>query len=412
MKTDVLALVMAGGEGRRLCPLTTERSKPAVPFGGRYRLIDFVLSNLTNSGVNAIYLLVQYQSLSLIEHVRKAWLTTPSITQRHFISLVPPRKCDGMDWFQGTANAVFQNLNLIREHEPDVVAVFGSDHVYRMDVRQMVEYHREREADVTICAMPVPLDQGTALGVIATDTDGRILEFQEKPTVPAPMPGRPSFCYASMGNYLFRPEVLYSALQAAENQGNFDFGKHVLPKLVRTHRVFAYDFSANRIPGSRANELPYWKDVGDIEGYFAANQDLLGEEPRFDEFRVDWPVCADYYTGPVAKILGGRIEDSLLGGGVLIRHAAIRRSIIRRQVFIDEGAELEDCIIIGFTRIGRGARLRRVIVDRCNVIEPHTTIGYDREADAARYFVSPSGIVVTQRGLCAHHPVEDLYGKS
>jgi glucose-1-phosphate adenylyltransferase len=409
MATDILALVMAGGEGSRLHPLTADRSKPAVPFGGRYRLVDFVLSNLTNSGVSAIYLLVQYQSLSLIEHVRRAWLTTPNILQRHFISLVPPQKCKGMDWFQGTANAVYQNLNLVREHDPEVVAVFGSDHIYRMDVRQMLAFHRDSGADVTVSATPVPLTQGSALGIIVADADGRVRGFQEKPAQPAVMPGRPGYCYASMGNYLFRPEVLYSALQAAEARGDYDFGKDVLPALVGDHRVFSYDFSTNRIPGSRADESSYWRDVGDIDSYFAANHDLLGETPRFDEFRVDWPVCADYYTGPVAKVLGGQIEDSLLGGGVLIRGASLRRSIIRRQVLIDEGAEVEDCIIIGFTRIGRGARLRRVIVDRCNVIEPGTVIGHDPEADAERYHVSPGGVVVTPRGLCAHRPIEDLY---
>jgi len=354
--------------------------------------------------------LVQYQSLSLIEHVRRAWLTTPNILQRHFISLVPPQKCKGMDWFQGTANAVYQNLNLVREHDPEVVAVFGSDHIYRMDVRQMLAFHRDSGADVTVSATPVPMAQASSLGIIVADADGRVRGFQEKPERPAAMPGRPGYCYASMGNYLFRPEVLYSALQAAEARGDYDFGKDVLPALVGGHRVFSYDFSGNRVPGSRADEVPYWRDVGDIDSYFAANHDLLGETPRFDEFRVDWPVCADYYTGPVAKILGGRIEDSLLGGGVLIRGATLRRSIVRRQVLIDDGAEVEDCIIIGFTRIGRGARLRRVIVDRCNVIEPGTVIGYDRAADAERFYVSPGGVVVTPRGLCAHRPIEDLYG--
>lgn len=411
MRTEILALVMAGGEGSRLYPLTAERSKPAVPFGGRYRIVDFVLSNLVNSGVHAIYLLVQYQSLSLIEHVRRAWLTTPHTFQRHFITMVPPQKSAGMGWFQGTANAVYQNLNLVRENEPEVVAVFGSDHVYRMDVRQMLAFHRERAADVTVAATPVPLKRGKCLGIIAADPDGRIRGFQEKPQTPAPMSGHPDSCYASMGNYMFRADVLYSALEATENRGDYDFGKDVIPKLARTHRVYAYDFSTNRIPGGAADEQPYWRDVGDIESYFAANQDMLGEEPLFNEFRVDWPVCADYYSGPVAKILGGQIEDSLLGGGVLIRHASVCRSVIRRQVLIDAGAEVEDCIIIGFTRIGRGARLRRVIVDRCNVIEPNTVIGYDPEADAQRFFVSPSGIVVTRRELCAHRPLEDLYRK-
>lgn len=389
---------MAGGEGNRLYPLTAHRSKPAVPFGGRYRVVDFVLSNLVNSGVQAIYLLVQYQSLSLIEHVRKAWISAPQTFSRQFITLVPPQMADGHSWFQGTANAVYQNLHLLLEHDADTVAVFGSDHVYRMDIRQMLDFHREQNADVTVSALPVPIEQALGFGVIEAGADGRIRRFQEKPRAPAAQPGRPGWCFASMGNYLFRADILVEALQAAQDRGDYDFGKDVLPRLVQTHRVFAYDFSTNRVPGSPPNVLPYWRDVGTIESYFESSQDMLGEHPRFDEFQLNWPVSVDYYTGPVTKILGGTIDDCLIASGVLIRHATVRRSIIRRHVLIDEGAEVEDCIIMGHTHIGRGARLRRVIVDHCNTIPDGTVIGEDAEADARCYHRSPTGIVVTSRG--------------
>ncbi len=404
-RESLVALVMAGGEGNRLYPLTAHRSKPAVAFGGRYRIVDFVLSNLVNSGIQAIYLLVQYQSLSLIEHVRKAWIGAPHTFNRQFITLVPPQMCDGMGPFQGTANAVYQNLHLIREHQADLVAVFGSDHVYRMDIRQMIDFHREREAAVTVAAVPVPVSQGPNFGIIEADADGRIRCFQEKPPVPAELRDRPGWCYASMGNYLFRADLLTEALQAAQSRGDYDFGKDVLPRLLESHRVYAYDFSTNRIPGNTSLEQSYWRDVGNIDAYFEANQDLLGERPRFDEFQLNWPVSVDYYIGPVAKILDGTIQDSLIGGGVLVRHAAIRHSIIRRHVLVDEGAEIDDCIIMGFTRIGPGAKLRRAIIDRCNDIPAGAVIGYDQEADGRYYHISPGGIVVTPRGLHIPEPV-------
>ena len=396
--SKILAMVMAGGNGRRLYPLTAERSKPAVPFGGRYRIVDFVLSNLINSEIHAIYLLVQYKSQSLIEHVRKSWVMSP-ITPEHFITIVPPQMRGGTDWFQGTADAVYQNLNLIYRHRPEIVAVFGADHIYRMDIRQMVEFHRERNADVTISALPVPIDQCTAFGVIGTDADGRVNQFQEKPKQPACIPNDPTHCYASMGNYLFNTDALIEALESCHDKSEHDFGQHVLPMLKSSHRVYAYNFANNQVPGVKPyEELAYWRDVGSIEAYFDASRDVLGIAPRFEAFNTEWPILSGNYLGPVAKIMYGDIKNSIIGGGTLINGARIHNSIIRREVRIEEGAEIEDCIIMDYSVIGKGANLRRVIADRFNFIEPHTHIGFNHEEDVKRYHVSPTGIVVLPHG--------------
>lgn len=401
----VLAIIMAGGEGKRLHPLTAERSKPAVPFGGRYRIVDFVLSNFINSGINSIYLLVQYKSQSLIEHVRKSWVLSP-INPAHFITIVPPQMRGGAEWFQGTADAVYQNLNLICLHQPEIVAVFGADHIYRMDIRQMVDFHREREADVTVAALPVPVSQCSNFGVIKTDSEGLIQEFQEKPADPACMPGDPTRCLASMGNYLFRTKTLTQALENCHDKSQYDFGHHVLPSLKSTHRVYAYNFETNKVPGVKPYEEPaYWRDVGTVEAYFDAHRDVLGLEPRFDIFNTQWPILSSNYLGPVAKIISGDIKNSILGGGALINGARIHNSVIRREVVIEEGAEIEDSIIMDHTVIGKGAKLKRVIVDRHNVIAPHTRIGYDRDQDAARYHISPGGYVVVPHGKGEFAPV-------
>ncbi len=403
----VLAIVMAGGEGSRLYPLTAERSKPSVPFGGRYRIVDFVLSNLVNSGIHSIYLLVQYKSQSLIEHVRKAW-GVPSSTFRHFVTIVPPQMRHGPDWFHGTADAVYQNRNLIYEHRPDVVAIFGADHIYRMDVNQMLEFHRERQAEATVAALPVGLEQAGDFGIIVAERDGRIRDFQEKPRSPAPMPDDPSRCYASMGNYLFDTEALLQSLEKAHERGDHDFGQHILPGLAREGRVFAYNFAENRIPGIKPyEEAAYWRDVGTLEAYFEAHRDLLGETPCFDEFNVAWPIHSGHYSGPVAKILGGEVENSLIGEGSLLKRARVRNSILRREVFLEPEVELEDCIVMDYARVGRGAKLRRVIVDRYNHIEPGAVIGYDEPQDRANYHVSPSGVVVLRRGARRLEPSYD-----
>lgn len=394
---SILAMIMAGGEGKRLHPLTAEQSKPAVPFGGRYRIVDFVLSSFVNSDIHAIYLLVQYKSQSLIEHVRKSWVMS-SVMPRHFITVVPPQMHGGSEWFQGTADAVYQNLDLIYKHRPDIVAVFGADHIYRMDIRQMAAFHVENNADITIAALPVALDQCPSFGVMAVDSQARITEFQEKPPHPIAIPSDPAHCYASMGNYLFKREVLLAALQGDRSGQQNDFGRDVIPRLLKSHRIVAYNFAQNKIPGVKPYEEPmYWRDVGSIEAYYAAHQDVLGLQPRFDVFNTEWPIHSSNYQGPVAKIISGDIKNSIIGGGSVINNARVHNSIIRRGVMIEEDVQIEDSIIMDYSVISRGSRLRKVIVDRHNILEPHTRIGFNREQDQ-RYCISDSGIVVVPHG--------------
>lgn len=405
MTTDrIIAFVMAGGQGSRLQPLTSARSKPSVPFGSRYRIVDFVLSNLINSQIRTIYLLVQYKSQSLIEHVRKAWTISP-LLQDQFVTVVPPQMRTGSNWFQGTADAVHQNINLLEEHAPDLVVVFGADHIYRMDIRQMISFHREQEADVTIAALPVPLEEARSFGVIVADADGRISGFQEKPANPLPMPGNPNCAFASMGNYVFDTKVLLNALHDSQQAGETDFGQHVLPRLLANQkRLFAYDFATNEIPGIKPYETQvYWRDVGGIDAYFNAHKDVLGAEPVFDAFNPEWPIYSSNYQGPVARVLGGQLTNSLLGAATVIHdNAKISNSIIRRETVIEEDVELEDCIIMDYVRVCRGSRLRRVIVDRHNIIDPGTVIGHDAAADRERFHVSPGGVTVVPSGLVGY----------
>lgn len=397
-RSKVLAFVMAGGEGTRLSPLTAEHSKPSLPFGGRYRIVDFVLSNLVNSDIDSIYLLVQYKSQSLIEHIRKAWVLSPMRSEQ-FVTAVPPQMLKGTDWFQGTADAVYQNINLIHQHDPDLVAVFGADHIYRMDIRQMVHFHQERQAEVTVAALPVPLEEAAAFGVIATDPEGRIQEFQEKPEQPSPMPSDPTRAYASMGNYLFSTQALMEIFEEGQHRDENDFGKDVLPRLLHERRLYAYDFATNQVPGVKAfEEKSYWRDVGTLDTYFKANQDTLGIKPHFDIFNPFWPIYSSNYQGPSARIIDGSIINSTVAGGTLICGARLRNSIVRREVILEEGVELEDCFIMDYVRIKRGARLRRAIVGRYNLIKAKSQIGYDPEADGEHYHLSPSGIVVIPPG--------------
>lgn len=395
----VVAFVMAGGEGSRLRPLTTDRCKPAVPFGSRYRIVDFVLSNLTNSDIRSIYVLVQYRPQSLIEHVRKAW-TVSSLFSDQFVTVVPPQMTKTSTVFGGTADAVYQSLDLMNMHRPDMVAIFGADHIYRMDVRQMVRFHCEHEADATVAALPVPLSQASSFGIIETDASGRIIGFDEKPKAAKPMPDDPDRAYASMGNYLFSADVLREALEEAHRRGETDFGKHVLPRMAQTHGVYAYNFATNEVPGTKDyEETAYWRDVGTLDTYFDAHLDVLGLEPRFDAFNPQWPIFSSHYQGPTARVLRGELDNVLLGAATVVTGAKIRNSILRREVVVESGAEIEDCVIMDYVCIGAGAKLRRVIVDRHNVVARGTRLGHDHEADrAAGYHVTEGGIVVAPLG--------------
>lgn len=394
----VLAMVLAGGQGSRLHPLTAERSKPAVPFGSRYRIADFVLSSMVNSEIRSIYLLVQYKSQSMIEHVNKAWGHSHSFPGQ-FVTVVPPQMRESKEWFQGTADAISQNINLIKRHAPDMVAVFGADHIYRMDVRQMVDFHQQNSAHVSVAAIPVPLKIATEFGIIDAGPDSRIRGFLEKPSDPPSMPGDPTRAYGSMGNYLFNTDVLLDALSEAKKRGETDFGSHILPRLIHTHRVLAYNFAHNRIPGTREHEeSAYWRDVGTIDAYYAANRDVLGGQPTFDLYNPQWFINSSNYQGPAPRIVKGDIENSVIGAGSLVNGARIRNSILRREVIIEPDVEIEDCIVMDHTVIRSGARLKGVIVDRYNEIVAGTAIGYDAAADRARYHMSEGGVVVLKKG--------------
>jgi glucose-1-phosphate adenylyltransferase len=394
----IVAFVMAGGEGKRLRPLTAERCKPAVPFGGRYRMVDFVLSNLINSGIRSIYVLVQYKPQSLIEHVRKAWTISPLLPDQ-FVTVVPPQMQDNKVWFQGTADAVYQSISLLRIHRPNLVAVFGADHIYRMDVSQMLRFHREREAHISVAARPVPIEQTAGFGIMEVDGAGRICGFEEKPVRGKPIPSDPGHALASMGNYLFDANVLLEVLEQAHERGDTDFGQDVLPRLLDTHRLYAYDFTDNHIPGIKPyEETGYWRDVGTLDAYFEAHKDVLGMQPRFDAFNPQWPIFSSHYQGPVARVFDSRIDNSLLGAAAVVDCASVRNSIIRREAVIEPGAELDECIIMDYVRVCRGARLRRVIVDRHNLVKAGARIGFDPETDRARYEVTPGGVIVVPKG--------------
>jgi len=394
----VLAFILAGGKGERLFPLTAFRSKPSVPFGGRYRIVDFVLSNLINSHIYSIYLLVQYKSQSLIEHIRQNWLLS-AVIKDHFVTVVPPQMRMGPEWFQGTADAVFQNINLIRQYNPGIVIVFGADHIYRMDIRQMIDFHLEKDAYVTVAARPVPIEQASAFGVILTDSEKRITGFQEKPKNPIPIHDDPGRAYVSMGNYIFNRDVLLDALSKAQRKKQHDFGAHVIPDLVDTGKVFAYDFATNVIPGTIAcEEKGYWRDVGNISAYFEAHMDMLGDSPVFELYNKLWPIRPSGYEGPAVKILRGDIRNSIIADGTIIHKAKIRNSVIRSGVVIENNAIVEDCIIMDHVVLKKGCNLRRVIVDKLNVINENEQIGFDPEKDRFRCHIDPSGIAIIPRG--------------
>jgi len=395
----VLGLILAGGRGERLHPLTQDRSKPAVPFGSKYRIVDFVLSNFVNSRIFSMYILVQYKSQSLIDHIRRGWRMS-ALLDEHFIVTVPPQMRWGESWYRGTADAVFQNLNLIRDANPDLVAIFGADHVYRINLEQMVDAHLARRADVTVAALPVPIETASGLGIIDADADGRIVGWEEKPAQPRPMVRDPGRALSSMGNYIFSSEVLEEVLvEDSRRSTDHDFGRTIIPELYPYARAYAYDFLQNEIPGLRpTEERGYWRDVGTIEAYWRANMDLLGETPALDLNNPHWPILASPYAGPSARIVSGKIEDSLLGEGTLIRGGTIRRSILRQGVLVEPGAVIEDSIVMDNTTVGRNARIRRAIIDRFNTVDPNAVIGGDSAADGLPGTLDPSGIVVIGRG--------------
>jgi glucose-1-phosphate adenylyltransferase len=395
----ILGMILAGGRGDRLFPLTKARSKPAVPFAGKHRIIDFVLSNFINSGIYAVYVLVQYKSQSLIEHLRSAWRwRIAGGLKDTFITVVPPQQRWGENWYQGTADAIYQNLNIIRDFRPDLVAIFGADHIYRMDINQMVAFHLENSAEVTVAALPVPLADASSFGVIQVDESQRILGFEEKPAQPKPMPNDPAHAYSSMGNYLFETELLVQTLlEDSRRSTEHDFGRTIIPELFSQRHVFAYDFLKNDVPGVKPyEERGYWRDVGTLRAYWEAHLDLLGPTPKFDLQNGDWRILGEVYDGPPAQVIGGDIQDVLIGEGSRIEGARVIRSVLGRGVHIERGAEVEDSVVMDYAEIGAGAKLKKALVDRFNVIPAGSVLDGD-SVDERRFFRDPSGLIVLER---------------
>jgi glucose-1-phosphate adenylyltransferase len=402
----VLGIVLAGGKGTRLYPLTRERAKPAVPFGGKYRIIDFVLSNFVNSGIHSIYVLTQFLSQSLLQHLSEGW-QFGGLLKSHFIINVPAQmRSEKETWYQGTADAIYQNVNLIEQSDPHLVAIFGADHIYRMNVAAMIDFHRAKRADVTVASIPVARAHAREFGVIEVNDEGRIVAFHEKnPNAPT-MPDDPHRVYASMGNYVFTTSTLLELLQAdAKTIGSHhDFGKDILPRLAGKAPMYAYNFESNRIPGEVEGSLPYWRDVGTIEAYYEANMDLNHVKPDLNLYNRDWPVRSTSYPDPPAKFVfdeqgrRGEAIDSIVSGGCILSGGLVRKSVLGRGVRVHTGAEVEGCVIMDNCDIGRRAKIRRAILDKNVRIPEAATVGYDLKADRAHgWHVTESGIVVIGR---------------
>lgn len=404
MRWNILGMVLAGGEGSRLRPLTRDRAKPAVPFGGQYRLIDLVLSNLVNAGLRKMVVLTQYLSHSLDRHLAQTWRLSPLLG--NYVVTVPAQMRTGPRWFAGSADAIFQNLNILGDERPDYVAVFGADHIYRMDVAQMIEQHIESGCGVTVAGIPVPLADASQFGVIEADDSGRIKTFVEKPERPAAMPGDRERALASMGNYVFTTAVLRHAVEDdAENpESRHDMGHDIIPRLVADGVASVYDFATNLVPGQTDRERGYWRDVGSLDAYYEASMDLVSVHPEFDLYNELWPILTWQYPHPPAKFVHeagerrGVALDSLVAGGVVVSGGTVRRSILSPRVRVNSYAVVEDSVLFHNVEVGRGAKIRRAVIDKNVHIPAGEVIGYDLERDRQRFTVSEGGIVVIAKG--------------
>jgi glucose-1-phosphate adenylyltransferase len=404
MQLRVLGIVLAGGKGTRLYPLTKERAKPAVPFGGKYRIVDFVLSNFINSGIYSIYVLTQFRSQSLLQHLSEGWQFGGMLKSQFIIPVPAQMRSADETWYQGTADAIFQNINLIEQADPHLVAIFGADHIYRMNIASMMEYHEKKSARVTVAAIPVEKRLASEFGVIETRTDGRIVRFHEKNPDAPTIPGDPERVYASMGNYIFSTHTLLRELQddAANEKSTHDFGRDILPSLVARSEVFAYNFQSNRIPGEKPDADVYWRDVGTIDAYYEANMDLRSVSPALNLYNREWPLRTTGFPDPPAKFTfdeenrRGQAIDSVISGGALLSGGVVRNSVIGRHVRVHAGALVEDSIIMDNCDIGRRAKVRRAILDKNVRVPQDSTIGYDLDQDRRVHYVTDSGIVVVE----------------
>ena len=402
----ILGIVLAGGEGKRLAPLTLDRAKPAVPFGGLYRLIDFALSNLVNAGVLRIAVLTQYKSHSLDRHITTTWRLSNLLG--NYVTPVPAQQRLGPQWYTGSANAIFQSLNLVYDERPDIIVVFGADHVYRMDPRQMIAQHIDGGAGVTVAGIPVPRKEATAFGVIQTAPDGVGIEaFLEKPADPPGLPGRPDETYASMGNYVFSTEALLDALHtdAADSDSKHDMGGDIVPMLTTQGGASVYDFQSNEVPGETLGAERYWRDVGTLDAYFDAQMDLCATVPAFNLYNDRWPILTHVPSNPPAKFVHdsgdrvGRALESVVANGVIVSGGTVRRSVLSPGVRVDSWARVERSVIMDGSRIGRSAVVTDAILDKNVVVPEGVHVGVDKDADRERGFaVSAGGITVVGKG--------------
>ncbi len=414
MKLRTLGMIMAGGKGTRLAPLTNERAKPAVPFGGKYRIVDFVLSNFINSGILSLYVLTQFKAQSLLQHLSDGWQFTNPL-RNQFIIPVPAQMRAGETWYQGTADAIFQNVNLIEQSEPDLVAVFGADHIYYMDIRQMIAYHVHKGAATTVAALPVPREDATEFGVMELNDEWRVTAFHEKPKDPIAIPGRPDEALISMGNYIFDRRILVRELyrNAQNPETGSDFGHDILPSMLREYPVYAYDFRTNDVPGLPEENRGYWRDVGTIDAYWETSMDLRAIHPALNLYNSEWPVHTATYNDPPAKFAldeegrRGQALNSIVSEGCIISGATVVRSVLGKNVFVHSYAHIEDSVIMDGCDIARGCRIRRAILDRNVRVPPDTHIGYNLEDDRKRYFVTDNGIAVLA-GVRSQVPVSSI----
>jgi glucose-1-phosphate adenylyltransferase len=398
----VLGVVLAGGEGKRLWPLTADRAKPAVPFGGNYRLIDFVLSNMVNAGYVRICVLTQYKSHSLDRHITTAWRLSSMLGQ--YITPVPAQQRLGPRWYTGSADAIFQSLNLVYDEAPEYIVVFGADHVYRMDPSQMVEQHIATGAGVTVAGIRVPREQASAFGCIDADASGRITEFLEKPVVPPGTPDDPDVAFASMGNYVFTTKLLVSALRAdgTNQDSDHDMGGDVIPMLVDVGEAAVYDFAENVVPGATDRDCGYWRDVGTLDTYYESHMDLVSVHPVFNLYNQAWPIRTAMPPLPPAKFVqGGTAQESIVGAGSIVSAAQVSHSVLSSDVVIEAGSYVEGSVLMSGVRVGKGAVVRRAILDKNVVIPDGAQVGVDPGLDRERYTVSGGGVVVLGKGAHA-----------
>ena len=401
---STIAMVLAGGKGERLSPLTMRRAKPSVTFGGKYKIIDFVLSNLFNSGIRKVYILTQYRAYSLNRHIRESWGKWTGLGE-FYVAISPETRNESEEWFKGTADAILQYLRFVESSDADYVAIFGGDHIYKMDVTQMINFHRMNRADITIAALEVPKAEASRFGVFSVDDDSRVTAFTEKPENPETIPGRDT-CFASMGNYIFSTKKLIDVLQEGKKlHEDLDFGKHVIPMMLEAgDRVFAYNFNDNIIPGMRAEERGYWKDVGTIDSYYEANMDLINVSPQLNLYNYKWPILTNQGNLPPAKTVfddddrRGVNIDSYVCAGCITSGSTVRQSILGPLCRINSYSLVEESILFENVTVGRHVKIKRAIIDKNVTIPDNAVIGYDHDADRAQgYTVTESGIVVVPR---------------